>query len=182
MEHDAEIMNDMNMNLNELAAEIHRQNHRWWHDKDGNPIERNRGELLMLVITELAEACEGIRKDLMDDKLPHRKMEEVEMADGYIRLLDFAGGFTMNIKFYETSQLKHENRAESLLRICRIVSLAAFSAFSAVGISESLALIREYCSIYNLDLTGAVAEKLAYNRTRLDHTHEARRAAGGKRF
>ena len=35
----------------------------------------------MLIVSEIAEAMEGERKDLMDDKLPHRKMAEVELAD-----------------------------------------------------------------------------------------------------
>lgn len=47
---------------------------------------------LMLVVTEIAEAMEGHRKDLADDKLPHRKMLEVELADAVIRAFDLAGG------------------------------------------------------------------------------------------
>ena len=39
----------------------------------------------MLTISEIAEAMEGERKNLMDDHLPHRKMAEVEIADAYIR-------------------------------------------------------------------------------------------------
>ena len=34
---------------------------------------------------------EGDRKNLMDDKLPHRKMLEVELADAVIRIFDLAG-------------------------------------------------------------------------------------------
>ena len=37
---------------------------------------------LMLVVSELAEAMEGHRKSLMDDKLPHRTMLEVESTPG----------------------------------------------------------------------------------------------------
>lgn len=48
---------------------------------------------LMLVVTEVSEAMEGHRKDLPDDKLPHRKMLEVELADAAIRIFDLAGGF-----------------------------------------------------------------------------------------
>ncbi len=36
---------------------------------------------------------EGERKDLMDDKLPHRKMAEVELADALIRIFDYAGAY-----------------------------------------------------------------------------------------
>lgn len=57
----------------------------------GEPMKLNKGERLMLMVSELAEAMEGIRKNLMDDKLPHRPMAEVEMADCCIRIFDFCG-------------------------------------------------------------------------------------------
>jgi NTP pyrophosphatase (non-canonical NTP hydrolase) len=57
----------------------------------GEPIERNTGEVLMLMVSELAEAMEGHRKGLMDDKLPHYKMFEVELADALIRIFDTCG-------------------------------------------------------------------------------------------
>lgn len=52
---------------------------------------------LMLVVTEAAEAMEGHRKDLPDDKLPHRRMLEVELADALIRIFDLAGGLGFDI-------------------------------------------------------------------------------------
>ena len=61
-------------------------------DTDGTGMKRNTGQLLMLCVSELAEAMEGDRKDLMDDHLPHRKMMEVELADAVIRICDLAGG------------------------------------------------------------------------------------------
>lgn len=79
--------------LNDYAAECHAANHKWWHDKDGNPIERNKGELLCLMHSEISEAMEGERKSLQDDKLPHRKMAEVELADTLIRIFDYAAAF-----------------------------------------------------------------------------------------
>lgn len=64
----------------------------WWSDmQTGKPIERNKGELLMLIVTEISEAMEAERKDLMDDKLPHRKGAEVELADALIRIFDYGG-------------------------------------------------------------------------------------------
>src|SRR4051812_2361048 len=78
--------------LNDLARDCHAANQTWWHDPEtGAPIVRNKGELLMLIVSEIAEAMEGERKNLMDDKLPDRKMAEVELADALIRIFDYAG-------------------------------------------------------------------------------------------
>lgn len=80
------------ISLNQIARETHLNNEQWWRDiKTREPLNRNIGELLMLVTSELSEAMEGHRKGLMDDKLPHRKMFDVEIADAMIRLFDIAG-------------------------------------------------------------------------------------------
>ena len=64
----------------------------WWNDPaTGKRIERNVGEVLMLIVSEIAEGMEGARKSLMDDKLPQREMLEVELADAVIRIFDLAG-------------------------------------------------------------------------------------------
>lgn len=80
--------------LKDFAKKVHAANSKWWIDiNTGEPINRNVGELLMLTTSELAEAMEGHRKNLMDDKLPHRKMFDVEIVDAFIRLFDIAEGF-----------------------------------------------------------------------------------------
>lgn len=116
--------------LSDYVRRCHRASREagWWTElKTGEPLVRNKGEMFMLMVSEIAEAMEGVRKNLMDDKLPHRSMVEVELADAVIRICDFAGGF-------------------------------------------------------NLDLEGAVVEKLAYNTTRPDHQIAARQASDGKKF
>jgi len=61
----------------------------WYRNpKTGRPVERNFGEVVALMHTELSEALEGDRRDLMDDKLPHRPAPEVEFADCVIRIFD----------------------------------------------------------------------------------------------
>lgn len=102
----------------------------WWTDKDGNHLSLNPlcfSNKLCLVHSEISEAMEGDRKGLMDDKLPHRSMAEVELADACIRIFDLAGA-------------------------------------------------------YNMDLGGAIEEKLAFNKVRPDHKKEAREATGGKTY
>lgn len=84
--------------VNELSRVCHEANKNWWKDPaTGNAKERNVGELLMLTVSELAEALEGHRKNLQDDKLPHRKMFEVELADTLIRIFDIAGGLGLDL-------------------------------------------------------------------------------------
>lgn len=86
------------MCLNGLAEICHKANAKWWIDLHTGQIkERNVGELLMLTVSELAEAMEGHRKNLQDDKLPHRKMFEVELADTLIRIFDMAGGLGLDL-------------------------------------------------------------------------------------
>lgn len=113
--------------LNTYAKEIYDNNRVWWYTEDGQKLNRNKGELLMLIVSEIAEAMEGERKGLMDEHLPHRRMAEVELADALIRIFDYAGAF-------------------------------------------------------GYDIEGAVSEKREYNATRKDHTYEARKLAGGKKF
>lgn len=84
-------------------------------------------EKLCLIHSEISEAMEGHRKGLMDDKLPHRSMIEVELADAIIRIGDLAGAL-------------------------------------------------------QLDLGGAIAEKMQFNSVRPDHKIENRNAEGGKAY
>lgn len=51
-----------------------------------------------------------------------------------------------------------------------------------VELADAFIRIADMCRAYNLDLGGATAEKLEYNKTRADHKMEARTAAGGKTY
>ena len=98
----------------------------WWDDVDVNAPFVIPAKLC-LVHSEISEAMEGERKDLMDDHLPHRKMVEVELADAIIRIMDLAGAM-------------------------------------------------------NLDLGGAMVEKLLYNTQRSDQKVDNRAKTNGKKF
>lgn len=110
------------MNLNDYAAKCHTANVKWWQDpRTGLPIVRNKGELFMLMVSEISEAMEGERKNLMDDKLPHRKMAEVELVDALIRIFDYAGayGFDLEGAFiekmaYNADRKDHKHEARLL--------------------------------------------------------------------
>lgn len=97
--------------LNEYAAECRMANDTWWRDVDtGEPIERNKGELLMLIVSEIAEAMEGERKNLMDDKLPHRPMAEVELVDALIRIFDYAGEHGYDLEGAYGEKMEYNSR------------------------------------------------------------------------
>jgi NTP pyrophosphatase (non-canonical NTP hydrolase) len=111
------------MNLNDYAKEAHTENKRWWVSiEDGvTPLERNKGELICLMHSELSEAMEGERKNLMDDKLPNRRMAEVELVDCLIRIFDYAGAFGYDLEGayrekmeYNAQREDHKHEARTL--------------------------------------------------------------------
>lgn len=95
----------------------------WYEDPNtGERVDKNFGEQIALVHSELSEALEGERKGLKDDHLPHRDSCEVELADAIIRILDLAGSRGMDISGaiiekleynLDRSDHKKENRAKS---------------------------------------------------------------------
>lgn len=104
----------------------------WHKNLDGTERTKEEQEAMFptriaLCHSELSEALEGFRKDLMDDHLTNRRMAEVELADTVIRIFDLAG---------------------------------------AMG----------------YDLSGAIVEKMEYNKHRSDHKLENRNKVNGKKF
>lgn len=97
--------------LNELSSFCRQEADKWYYDlQTGERIFPNKGERCMLIVTEIAEAFEGERKNLMDDKLPHRRMPEVELADALIRIFDYAGehGYDLGGALLEKLQYNRE--------------------------------------------------------------------------
>ena len=104
-------MKNQSTTIEELQSSIHQANilAGWWTDLSNNmdlAQEARQGtrlgkaivaEKLCLIHSEISEAMEGHRKNLPDDKLPHRLMLEVEMADAVIRIMDLAGAMKLDI-------------------------------------------------------------------------------------
>lgn len=102
------------MTLNEWAAFCRLQNDKWWRDLEtGKPLVRNKGELLCLIHSEISEVLEGVRKNAMDSHLPHRRAEEVEMADAFIRMMDYCGEYGLDIEGAVLEKMDYNaNRAD----------------------------------------------------------------------
>lgn len=99
--------------LNDFADKVHVANQKWWEDPaTGEPIERNVGEMLMLVTSELSEALEGHRKNKMDDHLPHRKNFEVEIVDAFIRLFDISAGLHLDLDGAFVEKMEYNRNRE----------------------------------------------------------------------
>lgn len=85
----------------------------WWTDLEtGGPLARNNGEMIALMHSELSEALEGLRKNKMDDHLPHRLNVEVEMADVLIRVFDFCGGLGLDVGGAMAEKLVYNQQRE----------------------------------------------------------------------
>jgi hypothetical protein len=109
LQNDIGTLIDFAISFQNAAKVVRRRNEKWWIDiHTGDPIKRNVGELLMLCVSEIAEAMEGHRKSLMDDKLPAFKMFDVEIADVLIRLLDLSAGLDRSQPIAEAFLAKNE--------------------------------------------------------------------------
>lgn len=86
----------------------------WWTNLEtGQLLKRNKGEMLMLMVSELAEGMEADRKNLKDDHLPQYDGLSVELADCLVRIFDFVGGFDLKTAEAMADKIEYNaNRAD----------------------------------------------------------------------
>jgi NTP pyrophosphatase (non-canonical NTP hydrolase) len=88
----------------------------WWTDIKTGEDKELTPELVLskiaLAHSELSEALEGYRKSLKDDKLPHRDMAEVELADCVIRIFDLCGALQYDIESAILEKMEYNKNRE----------------------------------------------------------------------
>jgi hypothetical protein len=105
--------------LDHAAALIHQNNEHFYRDLTTDlPIQRNVPEMISLMHSELSEMLEGVRKGGQDKHIPARGVEEVEMADLFIRALDYCAFRKLDIEgaikdklLYNVSRQDHTREA-----------------------------------------------------------------------
>lgn len=184
----------MAFNLQTEVARIYEINEKWWRDlKTNEPIARDDGELFMLMASELAEAMEGERKNLDDDKLPQFKMAGVEMCDFAIRIIDYAPrrGLVLTDLYDEAAErfpwvkvTPESNRAGVIWGMNKRLVMAYNDdpGMQARSLSFLIADARHYCRVFGYPFEEAYEAKVQYNIIRADHKHENRLKDDGKKF
>jgi hypothetical protein len=175
--------------FNGLAKSIHANNVKvgWWEGSQACIFQK-----IQMASTEIAEATEGARKNLMDDKLPHRKMEEVELADVFIRVLDVGGRMDLRyvVSWIETEWcdssksvgMQHLGINKALIQFAVQVYRDSPAPVLSKYYSTIINCILIVASNRNYDIMAAVHEKMGFNATRADHKLENRAKDNGKSF
>ena len=107
--------------LNSLSALCREEADKWYHNPiTGELLFLNHGERFALIHSEISEAMEAHRKNLMDDKLPHRKGAEVELADALIRIFDYAGDNRLDLGGALIEKLEYNRKREDHTHAARL--------------------------------------------------------------
>lgn len=174
--------------INEYAQKVYLENVKrgWWDS------QRSNFTLAQLCNTEVAEATEGDRKNKMDEHLPHRESALVELADVFIRAMDWAGseGWKYDIEVLPHKLLRNASTLPDMhfVLTCCICDLGKVACVGGVPsatysrlVSTIMAIVAIKYSTYGL-FEDVIREKLEYNRIRADHNRENRAAFGGKKY
>lgn len=148
----------------------------WWTNiETGEPLKRNVGELLMLVVTELAEAYEAFVQRTPDDKLPQYPGFGVEIADALIRLADISGALAAG------HLVEHSDTPNPGDKMFNEVCMIARHYESIRKTPEAKGGIETGDFIEPMDVAEMTDGKLLFNATRADHKIENRLKDDGKK-
>lgn len=167
-------MKESKMMWNNLAAQVHEDNVKkgFW---PGGISNRNVGELLALVHSEITEAHDAVLSNSNDDKLSDLPGFDVEIADAMIRLLDASAAYEVDLggAFAVAYLPAYSSMTEDLMDAHMWLSRALEAhrkgkveefRHSVVGAFQTLeAILLKWGETKPLDV---INRKLEYNRSR----------------
>lgn len=177
------------MNILSLAKEIHSNSASKGFWDEGQ--SRSKGEMVMLMVSELSEALEADRADhrtldldaswmessndpshLYEEHFPERIKNTVEdeIADVFIRVLDYIHGWGLRYVEREYRKGSTGNFGHDLLRITYYMIQAFHEEPGGKDWGYVIASIKSFCQWHKIDLEKHVAWKMTYNSTR-PHKH-----------
>jgi len=156
----------------------------------------HKDQTLFLIITELAEAVEALRKGRLANKMKFDNCNteenfvscfkdyikdslEDEFADAFIRMCDFAGAYdakpTVIKKYFEAecealAGIKITNITSHVLTISKTVMDIKYYPWTAQYLGEAMAKIYHFMQSTGKDLLWYVEMKMKYNSHR-EHKH-----------
>lgn len=169
--------------LNLIKTSVYESNAERGFWEDG--LNKNKGEAVMLMITELSEAVEAHRKDkrynrvynivsynVSNDSIFYSVFEghckdtlEDEIADTVIRILDYCGGFNIELIERDYRGASSGNFSHDVLELCNLIIRASKPVY-ITDWGYVLAAIIKFCEWYNIDFMQHIEWKLRYNSSR----------------
>lgn len=194
------------------AAQQHTNNRKWWVNLEtGEPLDRNKGEMIALIHSEISEAWQGLLQ--YDGKLHAYNGAQVEIIDALIRIFDFMGGFGITLSEPEADysmvcsesfdpisfmfnechsatsellELYRKNPDQHLIQVGfhkLIQYLVQLFDEITIAIDDNDIVEFESQEPFPLHTLDEVLEaKAQFNLNRADHSLEHRKSEGGKKF
>lgn len=146
----------------------------------GSIKNKNIGELLMLIVSELGEALEAHRCGIFYGTLKapdYRSKQwascyEIEIADVFIRLFDLMGYLAIkpySVYMYGNVFDGSENIGESLLFVTSLLTELVKKEDKDIiirNLSMTIYALDQFCSVHDIPIQKHINSKMAYNKTR----------------